>query len=206
MARIEGLDIFFIRHGETEWNAEGRYQGRRDIPLNARGKAQADANGPLLFDLLGRDHYDPARLAWYMSPLDRTRETMRRVRAAFAGNLPPPLADDRLIEISFGALEGSLSTDVSSGIVGTGDRDASFWDFRPEDGENYEDLSDRVQSLMGQMISPCVVVAHGGVARVFRYLLTDVSKEVVVNWHPPQNAVMHFTSNRMALYESAVSA
>lgn len=73
-------DIYFIRHGETDWNAQGRYQGRRDIPLNARGRGQADANGPLLRDLFERDQLTVDDFSWFVSPLLRTRETMDRVR------------------------------------------------------------------------------------------------------------------------------
>ena len=46
-------ELYFIRHGETDWNAEGRYQGSQDIPLNARGRGQADLNGKLLADSFG---------------------------------------------------------------------------------------------------------------------------------------------------------
>ena len=46
------VTIYFIRHGETEWNAEARYQGQADIPMNARGRAQAARNGETLRPLL----------------------------------------------------------------------------------------------------------------------------------------------------------
>ena len=47
-------ELYFIRHGETDWNREGRYQGSRDIPLNDKGRGQADRNGLLLRQLLQR--------------------------------------------------------------------------------------------------------------------------------------------------------
>lgn len=206
MPTFELPDIFFVRHGETDWNAEGRYQGRRDIPLNARGRAQADANGPLLRDLLDRDDFAPEGLGWFASPLSRTRETMQRIRAAFGDNMPPPVFDDRLIEISFGVLEGALASDDSSAIVKTGERDADFWTFRPDNGENYDDLAGRLENFLAGIERPSVIVAHGGVARVFRYLLAGAPKEQVVNWQPPQNAVLHFAGGRMAAYESEIAA
>ncbi len=48
MADLVWPEFYFVRHGETDWNAEGRYQGSKDIPLNERGRGQAALNGELL--------------------------------------------------------------------------------------------------------------------------------------------------------------
>ena len=61
-------ELYFIRHGQTNWNAEGRYQGSKDIPLNDIGRGQADKNGALLRELLRRDGRVPLDFAWYVSP------------------------------------------------------------------------------------------------------------------------------------------
>ena len=79
-------ELYFIRHGQTDWNAQGRYQGARDIPLNDIGRRQADENGAKLRELLRGEARSPADFAWFVSPLSRTRETMERVRTGF----PPP--------------------------------------------------------------------------------------------------------------------
>ena len=102
-------EIYFIRHGQTPWNAERRYQGRRDIPLNELGQAQAEANGRLLAAELKRHGRKPADFEWHASPLIRTRDTMDRVRRAFDGPLPPVKYDVRLMEISFGVIFGRQS-------------------------------------------------------------------------------------------------
>ena len=74
--------IYYIRHGETDWNVAGRLQGRRDVPLNARGRAQAAHCGEILRDLFARDGRDPAGLDYVSSPLGRACETMELARAA----------------------------------------------------------------------------------------------------------------------------
>jgi broad specificity phosphatase PhoE len=70
--------IYFVRHGQTPWNAEQRLQGQADIDINAVGREQADRNGRRLAELIP----DPAVFDFVASPMRRTRETMERARAA----------------------------------------------------------------------------------------------------------------------------
>src|SRR6185295_14352945 len=56
-ARLTPL-LYYIRHGETDWNVEARLQGGRDIPINANGRAQAHRCGEILAELLARDARD----------------------------------------------------------------------------------------------------------------------------------------------------
>jgi broad specificity phosphatase PhoE len=103
---MPALTIYYLRHGETEWNALGRLQGTKDIPLNARGRGQAVQAGLILADLLKRDGRDKAALPYVSSPLGRARQTMELAR----GKLELPVADyaldDRLREIGYGTWEG----------------------------------------------------------------------------------------------------
>jgi len=206
MSPVVWPELYFIRHGQTDWNAEGRYQGSRDIPLNDVGRGQADKNGALLRDLLARDGRSPFDFDWYVSPLSRTRETMERVRAQFAVPLPNVTPDPRLIEISFGIYEGRLHTDLSAGEMAiAGERDAGFWHFRPPAGESYEDLAQRVTAFGATLGRPSIVVAHGGLLRVLRHLIEGFPKVEAVNWFPPQDSVTHFLDGQGTLYPAGAS-
>lgn len=196
-------EFYFARHGETDWNKERRYQGTRDIPLNARGRRQADANGPLLRELLERDGVDPMQITWYVSPLSRAMETMERMRAAFDTELPPVIPDDRLKEISFGNLEGFLHNELPPHLaVAPGKRDADYWYFRPQAGENYQDVADRLADFALSLPKRSIIVAHGGIWRVLRHLVEGVTHGEVVNWPPPQGTIAHFRDGVMTMYAS----
>ena len=75
--------LYYVRHGETDFNVEGRLQGRQDTLLNARGKVQAKESGELLRDLFARDHRSASDFAYVASPLRRTapRGWRRSLRA-----------------------------------------------------------------------------------------------------------------------------
>lgn len=200
-------ELYFIRHGQTDWNAEGRYQGSKDIPLNAIGRAQADLNGRLLAQLLKRAGRSPADFTWHASPLGRTRETMERVRTGFSGALPEVDFDARLVEVSFGIYEGRLHTELAAGEMAiAGERDAAFWDFRPPSGESYEDVAQRVLSFAAERLSaPAIIVAHGGILRILRRLIEGFPPERAVNWFPPQDSVVHFVDGKCILYPAGES-
>jgi broad specificity phosphatase PhoE len=194
MTALVWPEIYFVRHGETPWNAERRYQGRKDIPLNDKGRGQANQNGRTLAALFAARGLDPLAFEWHASPLGRTRETMDRVRAGFNVHLPDVKYDVRLMEISFGVLEGELFEQLPANMaIAPGDRTEDYWDYRPEDGETYRDVEASV--LRG----PSVVVAHGGIARTLRVLIEHAPIIDVINWAPPQDAIMHFTPGKMEL-------
>lgn len=204
MTEINWPEIYFIRHGETQWNAERRYQGRRDIPLNDKGRGQADQNGKALAALFAQRGLDPHAFEWHASPLGRTRETMERVRAGFEGSLPEVKFDIRLMEISFGVLEGELAEHLPQGMaVAPGQRKEDYWEFRPENGENYRDVEARLAEFSSVLQGPSVVVAHGGIARTLRVLIERAPIVEVVNWTPPQDVIMHFKPGFMEILQSA---
>ena len=94
--------LYFIRHGETDWNAEARLQGQQDVPLNEFGRVQAAEAGERLRRAV--PHYPD--VDYVASPLLRARETMERLRAAIGLEPPSYRVDERLKELSFGDWEG----------------------------------------------------------------------------------------------------
>ncbi|UJW85321.1 histidine phosphatase family protein [Devosia sp. SL43] len=205
MTALVWPEIYFIRHGETPWNAERRYQGRKDIPLNDKGRGQANQNGKTLAALFEARGLDPNAFEWHASPLGRTRETMERVRAGFSTHLPEVQYDVRLMEISFGVLEGELFEQLPANMaIAPGSRTEDYWDYRPQDGENYRDVEARLGEFSAVLKGPSVVVAHGGIARTLRVLIEHAPIVEVINWAPPQDAVMHFTPGKMELLRAAV--
>jgi len=89
--------LTLVRHGQTDWNLERRYQGQKDIPLNSEGVRQAQA----LAQLLAAEPYD----AIYSSDLQRAMQTAQALQAARS---IPLYADPRLREICFGEWEGEI--------------------------------------------------------------------------------------------------
>ncbi|MCL2430752.1 MAG: histidine phosphatase family protein, partial [Alphaproteobacteria bacterium] len=98
--------FYFIRHGETDWNAEGRLQGARDVALNARGLRQAAQCGKTLRELMADHRRTAADFAFVSSPLVRATETMATVRGVLG--LPDRGfgLEERVAEMSFGRWEG----------------------------------------------------------------------------------------------------
>lgn len=168
--------IVFIRHGETAYNAEGRLQGQRDIPLNGKGREQASAVGRSLRKRMGVeiDALEAAGAFW-ASPLGRTRETMELARAAMG--LPPKayqLSDD-LKELTFGRWEGLNWLEVElQDPAGARAREADKWNFTPPAGESYAMLADRLRPWLEARRGDCFMTSHGGVARALMYLIAGV--------------------------------
>lgn len=186
-----GVTLYFIRHGETDWNRERRYQGQTDIPLNERGVAQAERNGkalrPYLAERNGRQ--------FQSSPLSRAIATMRIVRRTL-GLEPDAFAiEPALREVSYGHWEGQLQSDLPTiDPEGVTARAADPFGWTPRNGESYAALEQRVAPWLASLRNDTVAVSHGGVSRAIRGLIFGLPGEDVTQLDVPQDRVMIITS------------
>ena len=161
------MKIYFMRHGETDWNKERRLQGQTDIPLNEYGiylaKITASALKDFSFDRI------------YSSPLQRAYDTATLLSE---GRNLTIITDDRLKELSFGEGEGIsltyLNTHPESPLYNFIHNPGSY--LPPKDGETIESLYERCGSFLQQVIFPLesvceqiLVVCHGAVIRGMIY-------------------------------------
>jgi broad specificity phosphatase PhoE len=162
------MNVLLVRHGETTWNREGRYQGRTDIPLSPDGETQVRALGQRLAHL-------PIDIA-IASPLSRAKNT---AQAILAGRTTSLELDDGLLEISHGQWEGQLASDIElshAEMFGT-------WRSRPDrhvpagpEAETLGDVEDRAWPVLVRAIArltelgnpdaTALVAAHDAVNRV----------------------------------------
>jgi len=166
--------LIFIRHGETDWNVEGRLQGQHDIPLNGRGRDQAANAGREARKYIAREGLTD--LSFVASPLTRTRDTMELARGAMGLDPKDYALDDRLMELSFGRWEGLIWPEVKAlDPLAAQAREGDKWLFQPPGGESYAMLSDRLRPWLATVTCDTVVVSHGGVARVLMAMIGGVS-------------------------------
>lgn len=157
LAIPRAVPFWFLRHGETDWNARGLSQGNIDIPLNAVGRAQAERAAAALAETRGT----PRAIASIVSsPLGRARDTAMAVAAKLGIEVE---IEDDLHEVAFGVQEGQP-------MAGWFD-DWVEGHFTPEGAESFAQLRARTVAVLDRCLArpgPVLVVAHGALWRAFR--------------------------------------
>lgn len=187
--------FYFVRHGETDWNAERRLQGQLDTPLNDAGRRQSEQCGSTLRGLIAARRKTPADFAFTSSPLSRARETMEILRGGLDLPREGYAIEPRLAELSFGLWEGLTYAEVRAlDYSALAVRERDKWNFKPPGGESYAALLVRVRAWHADVNGDVIVAAHGGVARVLMVLfgvrtpqdapLGDVEQGVVYEFGP----------------------
>lgn len=193
--------VYYIRHGETDYNVEARLQGRRDTVLNARGRLQAAECGAVLRDLFARDARRPADFAYISSPLLRARGTMEVLRATLGLDPQSYGIDDRLMEIAYGDWEGLTLPEIDARMPGMLTlREQDKWDFAPPGGESYRQLTGRIGAWYAALTRDTVVAAHGGGVRALMALLHLLPCEEATHAAIAQGVVYVFADGKMARY------
>ena len=175
--KLPNKHFFFLRHGETAYNREGRFQGKIDVPLNSNGLSQANT----VVDVL--ENCEFSRII--SSPALRVRQTY----APFIdGNSIPVHIEDGLLEMSVGSFEGRLFTDVwrENGL----ENGESWLSVLPEDAELWHKFEERVCSAVvdwtDKFHSETLLIASHGL--VFLALAKRMSGQIIHSG----NAQIHF--------------
>jgi len=157
-------NLFLARHGETDWNRDGRWQGHSDTPLNGRGREQARELAAQL------DTVDVV----YSSDLARARETAEIVAARLGREVR---LDPRLRERGFGAWEGLTSAEIESRFVDEHRRWRAGEGVGAGDAEPFDSFAARIHAFLEEVLrlhpaENVLVIAHGGSIRVIQALAT----------------------------------
>ncbi len=173
-------ELVLIRHGETDWNLEGRYQGQSDVPLNERGVQQAE-------QVAKRLQGQPLE-AIYSSDLSRARQTAE----ALARMTGAPLhLDPRLREIDQGRWEGMLFEDIRQRFAEAFERrKRDPLQVAPPGGETVGQLQQRVLQAVREVLQShpsgrVAIVSHGLALAVVKVQLQGLPIEAVWDHIPP---------------------
>jgi probable phosphoglycerate mutase len=184
------VEIYLMRHGETEWNASGRFQGKLDSALTVNGIAQAEACGRRLAGI------SPVVSAFFASPLGRVRHTASIVSSF--GTYPQTLWDDRLAEVSIGSWDGLTQIDIDAQWPSALDGATPFdWFFRSPDGESYESACARVHQWLGGLQGVTVVISHGLIGRIIRGVYLGLSRDDALGLPVPQDVIWYLADGRI---------
>lgn len=176
--------LILARHGQTDWNIEGRYQGQTDLSLNETGRAQARE--------LAEQLADQPVVAIYSSDLRRARETAGIIaeRVGLAVQV-----DERLREVHLGRWEGMLFSDIVAQYPSVWEqRQRDPVHSRPPGGESAAEVSVRVWAVVDEIAGrhapgPVLIVSHGLalaalLCRAQNIPLTRIYEMVPDNAHP----------------------
>ena len=181
-------ELFFVRHGQTEWNAIRRMQGQWNSDLNELGQQQAHVNGRFL---RGRkiEHL-------VASPLDRTRQTAGIINEYLALDIE---FDERIMEWNCGEWSGEMWDEVADKWP----QEFSAWQadqfhYRGPGCENYPDMIDRAEPFLEEILAlphrRIAIVSHGMIGRVMVGILLDMTPDEMFSFGQPNDTVFHLTS------------
>jgi broad specificity phosphatase PhoE len=159
--------LLLVRHGETDWNRDGRWQGGSDTSLNDLGRGQARALAQELDGNVG---------VVYSSDLSRARETAEIIAAKLGLEIR---FDPRLRERGFGSWEGLTTSEIEERFADSHRRWLAGESAGADDAETFEDFFARVNGFLDDVLrrhpdDEVLVISHGGSIRVLHALATGL--------------------------------
>jgi broad specificity phosphatase PhoE len=161
------MTLLLARHGETDWNRDGRFQGHADTPLNDLGREQARALAEKMADVD----------VIYSSDLTRAVETAQVVADRLGLEVR---VDSRLRERSFGRWEGLTRGEIEEAFRDDYERWRTGKSFGAEDAETHEAFAERIEAFLADVLAKhpdetVLVITHGGSIRVIQAVASGLN-------------------------------
>lgn len=189
--------IYFIRHGETDWNKQGLIQGSVETELNDRGRSQAQD----LATALLQKQEELFSFQFVVSPQKRAQQTMDYI-ASTLGLAPSAIqTDHRVRELGFGVWENHPFWELKDSPIFPADAEARY-SWRPEGGESYADGVARVDDWLSTILQPTLVVSHGAVGRCIMGRVAGLSPEKIVTLKTPQGCYCRLQNGQIDWFDA----
>ncbi len=195
--RYTGPRLLLLRHGETEWNRQGRLQGRKNSPLTDLGRAQARQQGKILQSIKGIQAFDAV-----CSPLGRAQETARIALGAVS---KLPRLDPNVAEINAGDWEGQTFEDIYGACPQFDEKELMRMFLTAPGGEGFDGLRDRCVTFLKQLEHPTILVSHSVTLSMIRGLIRGLCRQEIEALDRPQGVVYEVATGVETLW-SSVSA
>jgi len=181
--------IYLIRHGETEWNLEGRYQGQKDSPLTQKGREQARLNALKLKKEIR--NFDEVKI--FASPLGRAKNSAFIICDELNIDRDRIIFDERIKEFDYGIFEGQLKSFCQTAYAQEFNaRETDKWSYQIEGGESYEMVSKRLQPWLDEIKDEKIVIvmAHEMINRTLRGVYFNLEHNKTLKLRQPNDLVL----------------
>ena len=180
--------IYLLRHGQTVWNEEGRYQGQLDSPLTVKGEVQAQANALKL-----SKYIDIKEVKFFSSPLGRARQTAEIIAKFNALESSKIIFEQDIQEINYGIFEGKTKEYCQKEYAKEFlEREANKYTYVLDGGESYAQVLERLKRWLSSVEHEevIVVVAHEMINRALRGLYCNMSIDKMLKLRQANDVLM----------------
>lgn len=184
--------IYLLRHGETEFNTQGRYQGELDSPLTEVGVQQVQQNAQMLKSLIG----NPNEWKIVSSPLGRAMQSTEIICETIGYDVKKVEKDERLTEVAVGQWAGLTTKEIESSWPNLfQNTDVYNWYFNAPNGEAYDSVVCRLSAWLKDMqhVPNVIAISHGLTGRILRGIYADLKKEDALKLEVSQNIFFKLT-------------
>ena len=193
-----GITLYLLRHGETEWNTQRRFQGsKNDSPLTQRGIAQARAVAALLAECVRGDPQ------FVSSPAPRAQRTTEIILDALSRTGEYEI-EPRINELDLGEWSGLTREEAQTNFPEVWKaRNADRWNVPVPKGESYAMVAERAKDWLGHLSRDTVAVSHGGFGRIVRGLYGGLDANGIAALDEPQDCVFRLADGSLAMFGPA---